>query len=64
MRNLELEPRIKSIAISVNDVLNLCPENQQEQLFLQKFANMVKQELMNDMQKAIDNVKYFNNLGV
>ena len=64
MRNLELEPRIKSIAISVNDVLNLCPENQQEQLFLQKFANMVKQELMNDIEKAIDNVKFFNKLGV
>lgn len=50
--------------LTSNDVLNLCPENEQEQIFLQKFANLIRQDMMDELTKQVEKIAYFNNVNV
>lgn len=60
MTNLELKSWDGLGTASVNGALNMCPENSQESLFLQQFAQMVRQEMMNDFTKNMENLAYFS----
>lgn len=60
MKNLELKSWDGLGTATVNDALNMCPENSQESLFLRMFAQMVRQEMMNDFTKNMENLAYFS----
>lgn len=60
MKNLEMKGWEKSEEATVNDIFKLCPENHDESIFLQKFAMLVRQELMDDLTKKIENLAFFS----
>ena len=44
--------------MSVNQVLNMIPETKEEQTFLQEFKEMIKQEILMELDLSIEKLKY------
>ena len=50
--------------ITINEILNLCPENKEEYDFLNIIIHKVKQEFMNEVTKRMENLAYFERVEI
>ena len=48
----------------INDVLRLCPENNDEKIFLCEVIQLVRQDMMNEYVKRLEHLAFFNNVNI
>jgi hypothetical protein len=61
MKNLELKGWDNETPATLNDVLNICPDNKKERLFLSRVIQLVRQEMMDEVVERVEHLSYFTN---
>lgn len=56
--------KLNGDAMTSNDIICLCPESRKESDFLKYFANLVKQEMMNEITKRMQNLAFFEHVNI